>query len=144
MTKQAEWTDGDNAKMTEYAKSVGVDEAKFTQCLADPQTQIEVDAAAQFGQDVGVPSVPAFLILDLNSQQPVANVLGAQPFAEFDQKLQAALNPPTPTPPSTTPTPVAVSPGKLASLPVGVDADGHFYRGDPNAAIKLTDFSDFQ
>jgi protein-disulfide isomerase len=142
LAKQAEWTDGDNAKMTEYAKSVGMDEAKFTQCLADPQTQIEVDAATKFGQDVGVPSVPAFLILDLKSQQAVANVLGAQPFAEFDQKLQAALNPPTPAPP--TPTPVAIAPEKLASLQVGVDADGNFYRGDPNAPIKLTDFSDFQ
>jgi hypothetical protein len=25
-----------------------------------------------------------------------------------------------------------------------VDADGNFYRGDPQAAVKLIDFSDFQ
>jgi len=25
-----------------------------------------------------------------------------------------------------------------------VDADGNFYRGDPNAPVKLVEFSDFQ
>ncbi len=52
---------------------------------------------------------------------------------------QALLNPPTPTP-----APVSIAPEKLASLPVGVTADGNFYRGDPNAPVKLEDFSDFQ
>ena len=33
--------------------------------------------------------------------------------------------------------------GKL-DLPVGVDADGNFYRGDPKAAVKLVEYSDFQ
>lgn len=105
LTQQAEWTDGDSAKMTEYAKGLGLDEAKFTQCLADEQTQYQVDTAAQFGQDVGVPSVPAFLIVDLKLQSAVANVLGAQPLAEFDEKFQAALATPTPEVPAGTPTP---------------------------------------
>ena len=105
LTKQADWTDGDNAKMTEYAKSLGLDEAKFTACLTDLATQYEVEAATQFGQDVGVPSVPAFLIIDLNLGQAVNNVLGAQPFSEFDAKLQAALATPTPAASAATPTP---------------------------------------
>jgi protein-disulfide isomerase len=33
---------------------------------------------------------------------------------------------------------------KLADLPTGVDADGNFYRGDPNAPVRLVEFSDFQ
>ena len=33
--------------------------------------------------------------------------------------------------------------GKL-DLPVGVDADGNFYRGDLKAAVKLVEYSDFQ
>jgi protein-disulfide isomerase len=33
--------------------------------------------------------------------------------------------------------------GKL-DIPVGVDADGNFYRGDPKAAVKLVEYSDFQ
>lgn len=41
-------------------------------------------------------------------------------------------------------TPTAGQPGKKLNLPVGVDADGNFYRGDPNAPVKLVEFSDFQ
>ena len=47
-----------------------------------------------------------------------------------------------PAPPPTTP--VAIAPEKLAGLQVGVDEDGNFYRGDPNAPIRLVDFSDYQ
>ena len=32
----------------------------------------------------------------------------------------------------------------MSNLPMGVDADGNFYRGDPKAPVKLTEFSDFQ
>ena len=31
-----------------------------------------------------------------------------------------------------------------SNLPAGVDGEGNFYRGDPKAAVKLTEFSDFQ
>jgi hypothetical protein len=34
--------------------------------------------------------------------------------------------------------------GGTITLPEGVDAEGHFYRGDLNAPIKLVEFSDFQ
>ncbi|MCX7671570.1 MAG: hypothetical protein N2439_16060 [Anaerolineae bacterium] len=34
--------------------------------------------------------------------------------------------------------------GKARNVPVGVDAEGNFYRGDPKAAVKLVEFSDFQ
>ncbi len=40
--------------------------------------------------------------------------------------------------------PAAPQPGKKVNLPVGVDADGNFYRGDPKAPVKFVDFSDFQ
>ena len=38
----------------------------------------------------------------------------------------------------------AAKPSKVSNLPMGVDADGNFYRGDPKAPVKLTEFSDFQ
>ncbi|MEJ5200394.1 MAG: DsbA family protein [Anaerolineae bacterium] len=34
--------------------------------------------------------------------------------------------------------------GKARNVPVGVDADGNFYRGNLNAPVKLVEFSDFQ
>jgi len=42
------------------------------------------------------------------------------------------------------PTTAAAKPGKAAEVPMGVDADGNFYRGDPKAPVKLVEFSDFQ
>ena len=38
----------------------------------------------------------------------------------------------------------AAKPSKASNLPMGVDADGNFYRGDPKAPVKLVEFSDFQ
>jgi protein-disulfide isomerase len=38
----------------------------------------------------------------------------------------------------------AAKPSKASNLPMGVDADGNFYRGDPKAPVKLIEFSDFQ
>ncbi|MCX6032380.1 MAG: thioredoxin domain-containing protein [Chloroflexi bacterium] len=97
-SKQAEWKEGDDAAMAGYAKSLGLDETKFTQCLNDSATQIAVDVALQFGQEIGVPAVPAVLFIDLKQGQAVANIVGAQPLADFESKIQAALNPITPTP----------------------------------------------
>ena len=72
--------------------------------------------------------VIAFALLLLAAcQQPGGNVV-------------PTFVPPTPVP--TQPPPVSQS--QLASLEVGVDAEGNFYRGDPNAPIRLVDFSDFQ
>ena len=36
------------------------------------------------------------------------------------------------------------APASKLDLPVGVDTDGNFYRGDPKAAVKLVEYSDFQ
>lgn len=54
---------------------------------------------------------------------------------------------PTPAPQASTPAPAeqaATAPGTAQAIPAGVDAEGNFYRGDPNAAVKLTEWSDFQ
>jgi protein-disulfide isomerase len=50
-------------------------------------------------------------------------------------------------PATSAPEPTAASgsePVAKVDVPVGVDADGNFYRGDPKAAVKLTEYSDFQ
>jgi hypothetical protein len=48
-----------------------------------------------------------------------------------------------PAPATSAPT-VARPAARVSDLPAGVDAAGNFYRGDPNAAVKLVEFSDFQ
>jgi len=98
LTHQSEWKDGDTAAMTGYAKTLGLDEAKFSKCLADPATQAEIDSATEFSRQVGVPEVPAFLFIDVKQGRPVASVIGARTISEFDTKIQTALNPaPVPT-----------------------------------------------
>ncbi len=60
---------------------------------------------------------------------------------------------PTPAPQAGTPAPAeqatqqpgaTTAPAMAADVPVGVDAEGNFYRGNPNAAVKLVEWSDFQ
>ena len=138
--KQAEWTEGDDAAMSGYAKSLGLDQAAFDACLKDVTAQNEVEYATAFGQEIGVPTVPSFLVLKIGANGKAENskgLPGAQTLELIEQAIQELQAPPTPTP-------VAIAPEKLASLQVGLDADGNFYRGDPNAPIKLVDFSDFQ
>ena len=57
----------------------------------------------------------------------------AQPVAPTVAPAQPVANAPT-----------AAQPSMKSALPVGVDADGNFYRGDPKAPVKFVDFSDFQ
>jgi protein-disulfide isomerase len=133
--KQAEWTEGDDAAMSGYAKSLGLDQAAFEACLKDEKAQNEVDYATSFAQEIGVPAIPSFLVLKIGADS--RGLVGAQTLEQIEQAIQELQAPPTPTP-------VAIAPEKLASLQVGVDADGNFYRGDPNAPVKLVDFSDFQ
>jgi protein-disulfide isomerase len=138
--KQAEWQEGDDAAMSGYAKSLGLDQAAFDACLKDEKAQNEVDYATKFGQEIGVPVVPSFLVLKIGANGKAENskgLPGAQTLEQIEQAIKDLQAPPTPTP-------VAIAPEKLASLQVGVDSDGNFYRGDPNAPIKLVDFSDFQ
>ncbi len=144
LTKQAEWKEGDEAAMQAYAKSLGLDEAAFAACMKDEKTQANVDRYKEFAQkDIGVPQAPSYLMLKLNAEGQPENskpVVGGQTLDQFMQAVREISVPPTPTP---TPPP-SISKTELASLQVGRDADGNFYRGDPNAPIKLVDFSDFQ
>jgi hypothetical protein len=54
-----------------------------------------------------------------------------------------ATSAPAQTAPATS-APAAAEPIASSNLPAGVDAEGNFYRGDPNATVKLIEFSDFQ
>ena len=66
----------------------------------------------------------------------------AAPAATAAPAPSAAPAAPATTAPVQTAAPQAPA-GKF-DLPVGVDADGNFYRGDPKAAVKLVEYSDFQ
>lgn len=78
----------------------------------------------------------------------ILSACGAPPAA-----APAAARPPTTTPapssvppsPTAPPNPgTAIPEGSPEEIPTGVDADGNFYRGDPNAEVKLVEWSDFE
>jgi protein-disulfide isomerase len=67
--------------------------------------------------------------------------------AQLAPAAPAATTAPVQVSPATSaPTQTAAPVGPIASsnLPAGVNAEGNFYRGDPNATVKLVEFSDFQ
>lgn len=144
LTKQAEWNEGDDAAMQAFARELGLDEAAFGACLAGEQALAAANNFKDFSQnEIGVPQVPAYLMLKLDAAGQVENskpLVGGQTLDQFMQGVREISIPPTPTP---TPPP-SISQAELVSLQVGRDVDGNFYRGDPNAPIKLVDFSDFQ
>ncbi len=96
-SKQAEWKDGDEAKMAEYAASLGLDEAQFNLCLKDAPGQSHIETAYQLGQELGVRATPTFLLIDTRQTQSYRSIVGAAAQADFDAKIQELLNPATPT-----------------------------------------------
>jgi protein-disulfide isomerase len=105
------WKDGDNAAMLGFAKSLGLDEAKFSQCLTDAPGKAVVTADTDLASQLGLPQPPFYILIDLQAQNgiPVPGYVTAE---QFDQAVQSLLNPPTPTPvptagqaPASTPTP---------------------------------------
>jgi protein-disulfide isomerase len=102
LQKQDSWTDGDDPAMLTFAKDVGLDEAKFSQCLKDAPGLAQLDADLSVAQQLGVPSLPAFLFVDADAGGAVDALLGNVPVDQFDAKIQNILNPPTAAPEPTT------------------------------------------
>ncbi len=142
--KQAEWQEGDAAALTRYAESLGLDRAGFDTCVADAGTRAAIDNALLFGRkQIGVPVTPSFLLIKLSAPGQVEDVKGfpgVQTLDVLQQTIDDLLKPQAAIPNPEGP----ISAEKLASLPVGVDGEGNFYRGDPAAPIRLVDFSDYQ
>lgn len=142
--KQSEWKEGDDAAMLAYARNLGLNERPFDECLKDEKSQAEVDYAYEFGQqEIGVPSAPSYLILKIGaSGQPEdgKGFPGPTSLEQLDGVIQGFLKPQA----APLPRPTPISTAQLAALPVGVDANGNFYRGDLQAPVRLVDFSDFQ
>jgi len=64
------------AKLKEYAKEVGLNQAKFDKCLDSDKYAKKVDENQAYGASVGVSGTPAFFINGIN-------ISGAQPLDNF-------------------------------------------------------------
>jgi protein-disulfide isomerase len=74
----------DVASLKSYAAQLGLDTATFDECLDAGEQTAEVQKDYQDGQAYGVSGTPAFFI---NGQL----LSGAQPFAAFQQVIDAAI-----------------------------------------------------
>jgi len=72
------------ANEKKWAKELGLDSAKFDQCLDSGAMASEVAADFSDGQSIGITGTPSFLI---NGKA----VVGAQPFSVFKQVIDAEL-----------------------------------------------------
>ncbi len=71
-------------KLYELAEEVGVNKAKFTECLDSEKFKAEVKKDISDGGKAGVSGTPAFLVND-------KFISGAQPFSAFEQAIEAEL-----------------------------------------------------
>ncbi|HJQ84328.1 MAG TPA: thioredoxin domain-containing protein [Candidatus Binatia bacterium] len=71
-------------KLKEYAKELGLDAAKFDQCLATKPHKAAIDKDIEDGAKVGVNGTPAFFV---NGRM----LSGAQPFEKFKEVIDEEL-----------------------------------------------------
>lgn len=68
-----------------YAKELGLDTAKFDECLKDPKVVAHVDSEFSVGEKIGVNSTPTFFV---NGKK----VAGALPFEQFKAIIDEELS----------------------------------------------------
>ena len=84
--------------LSEYAKKISLDSAKFQQCLDSGKYVEEIKKDMAEGQKAGVSGVPAFLmgLTDLNNPKTLKatkKLVGAQPYAKFKETIDSLLLP---------------------------------------------------
>lgn len=129
----AEWSNsGANDVFQGYAEEIGVT-GDFADCLAENRYADAIDADLAFGEGRGVSSTPSFFLND----QPV---VGAYPLDYFNQAIAAvsagetvAAAEPEPPAPAVKPTPATIVSDDYAGV-----------RGDPNAAVTIVEYTDYQ
>lgn len=109
-------TDGD---IKAWAKDIGLDSNKFTQCYDSQKYQENIDKDAADGSEVGVNATPSFLI---NGKL----IVGALPFSEFKKEIDAALE------------------GEKAADAKDVAVGNFPPEGDENAPVTIVEFSDLE
>lgn len=127
-----------------YAKQIGLDEAKFGQCLQD-DAAVQVKAALitrhlQRGSALGVNGTPTFVI---NNKL----IVGAQPSAIFDEVIEKELkgSPASVQEYSANVQALASStPPRFQILPNKLDVSDAAIEGSPAAKVMIAEFSDFQ
>lgn len=123
-----------------YARQIGIDQAKFQQCLSKQENVQLITSHLQRGTQLGVNGTPTFFI---NNKK----LVGAQPAAIFDEIIAAELkgSPTTLDGYSAAVKALASSsPPRFEILPEKIDLSGAAIEGNVNAKVVIAEFSDFQ
>ncbi|MCC6961177.1 MAG: thioredoxin domain-containing protein [Dehalococcoidia bacterium] len=123
-----------------YAKQVGLDQAKFDQCVNDQQSLSIINQGLQAGTGLGVTGTPTFFI---NNKK----LVGAQPIAILNEIIKAELN--------GSPSSIdgyseavrrlaATNPPSFSIVDTKPDITGAPIEGNANAKVMVAEFSDFQ
>jgi len=75
--------------LPDYAKQVGMDVEKFSACLESGKYAEAVKASTTLGGSIGITGTPSFVVgRSKGDMADGVKMVGAQPFAAFDQKLK--------------------------------------------------------
>lgn len=134
--EQSSWARESNPTDTfvGYAEDIGLDTNEFRSCLESGEYADKVQADFQEGSEAGVRGTPAFFI---NGRM----LSGAQPYAAFEEAIEAALAGEAPAPEPTQPS--APEPSSDPEL-VAIDDGDKPVLGDADAPVQVIEFSDFQ
>jgi protein-disulfide isomerase len=78
-----------SANLLAFAKQVGLDETKFSQCMTDSKYISTVQGSLSNAKDLGLTGTPDFFIVA--PDHSVTKIVGAQPFEVFDNLFKSKL-----------------------------------------------------
>ncbi|UCG23322.1 MAG: DsbA family protein [Chloroflexota bacterium] len=129
-----EWSNQDAATaFVDYVKELELDVDAFEECVAEDRYAAEIEADLDSGAALGISGTPTFVI---NGQL----LVGAQPLENFNSAIAtvkeggqlAGDEPSQPVQPAAAPTPAAFNESYAGAM------------GDPDAAVTIVEFTDYQ
>jgi protein-disulfide isomerase len=121
-----------------YARTVGLNEARFKECVAKPETSTVINRHFQQGIALRVDGTPTFFV---NNKR----IVGAQPAAIFDEVIAAELaGSPTTLDGYSAAVKQLAQQGRFEIVDTKIDLTGAPIAGSPKARVVIAEFSDFQ
>jgi len=123
-----------------YAKQIGLDEAKFDQCVNSQDPLAIVNDGLKSGTSLGVTGTPTFFI---NNKK----LVGAQPISILEEIIKAELNGSPTSIDSYSPAVrqlAATNPPAFSIVANPPSVKGAPIEGNANAKVMVAEFSDFQ
>jgi|GEM_PF-240460 len=130
------------------AEEIGADMDLYADCMEAGHTATAVDTSVTEGRELGFNGTPSFQFV-LNNSGDTHSLVGAHPLEEFSRwidALQADGQPPAEAEEEQPELPLWANAEGLAPDPnrLGYTTAGDPYKGNPDAALVVVEFADFQ